>query len=490
MNVIKLKSDGLRMLRNIDSRLVSYNIEMAEVTGGTFWKTYTSEQLAGTEPFPPVKGPEEMESLMQIYLPINLHNKKLRFLARELGPAWVRVSGTWATSVYYDFDDHTGGKPPKGYQSVLTREQWDGVLDFIKAVGAKLLISVANCEGNHGVQEPWAPEQAKLILDYSKAYGVPVSAVEFMNEPNMLELSGAPKGYTAADYRRDQDAFCRFMRENYPEVLLVGPCSLCIEDFQNIELDQLPSCDKEELLAGTKEKLDVYSYHYYNGTSERLAAMGGHWKAEQALSEPYLDVAAQVASKHLNLRDKYYPGAPMWVTESGDACGGGTTWASTFLDVFRTLNELGRFAQLTDGIIFHNTLASSDYGLLERDSYNPRPNYYALLLWNCLMGTVVYESGEDLGEGVHVYVHSRKDGCPGLVYLVLNNSLTETISVELPAAAQQYTLTASTLRSPVMLLNEKPLILDKTQPLPSLCPVSRESGVVELPSKSVSFFVL
>lgn len=54
----------------------------------------------------------------------------------------------------------------------------------------------------------------------------------------------------------------------------------------------------------------------------------------------------------------------MWVTESGDAGGGGDTWASTYLDVFRTLNELAGFAAITDGVIFHNTLASSDYGFL------------------------------------------------------------------------------------------------------------------------------
>lgn len=33
----------------------------------------------------------------------------------------------------------------------------------------------------------------------------------------------------------------------------------------------------------------------------------------------------------------------MWVTESGDAGGGGDTWASTYLDVIRTLNEAGGF---------------------------------------------------------------------------------------------------------------------------------------------------
>ena len=64
---------------------------------------------------------------------------------------------------------------------------------------------------------------------------------------------------------------------------------------------------------------------------------------------------------YIPYRDKYAPGTEMWVTESGDAGGGGDTWASTYLDVLRTLNELGGFSALTRGVIFHNTLTASDY---------------------------------------------------------------------------------------------------------------------------------
>lgn len=56
------------------------------------------------------------------------------------------------------------------------------------------------------------------------------------------------------------------------------------------------------------------------------------------------------------MRDKYTPGGQMWITESADG-GVGDTWGSTDLDVLRTLNELGSFATLTDGIIFHNILS-------------------------------------------------------------------------------------------------------------------------------------
>ena len=38
---VKLQASGLTALREIDERLMSYNVEMTEVTGGTFWKSYT-----------------------------------------------------------------------------------------------------------------------------------------------------------------------------------------------------------------------------------------------------------------------------------------------------------------------------------------------------------------------------------------------------------------------------------------------------------------
>ncbi len=35
---IDLNPNNLKMIRKIDERFVSYNVEMTEVTGGTFWK--------------------------------------------------------------------------------------------------------------------------------------------------------------------------------------------------------------------------------------------------------------------------------------------------------------------------------------------------------------------------------------------------------------------------------------------------------------------
>ena len=498
-NFVKLNPSELKALRTVDERLVSYNVEMTEVTGGTFWKAYTDAQVEGTEEFPPIKDwLTAMGKLQQWYDPIVTTNPRLIKLAKDLGPAWVRVSGTWANKTYYDFDNKYEGKVPEGFQNVLTKQQWLNLLDFVRAIDGKLLVSIANCPGIHAADEPIPFDQADLLFRTSKEYGVPISAAEFTNEPNMMEVSGLPKGYTAADHARDHDLFGAWLRENYPECLFVGPCTVGDIDI-NMGGDQSAGggigsftdlVTTAQLLGDYHNKLDVFSYHYYNGISERGAAMGGHWPFEAVLTEPYLAVAGDCARQYVPVRDKYVPGGQMWVTESGDAGCGGNTWGSTYADVPRTLNELGEFCTVTDGVIFHNTLASSDYGFLKHGTFDPRPNYFAVLLWNRLMGKTCYAVPEQKEEGKHIYCHSRKDGKDGFVYLVINNSHTQTTTLEIPGEAEVYALTGNgKLRSRTMLLNGKELVLGENDALPELAGV-KVTGKVEVAPGGCTFIVL
>ena len=494
---VTLDPGKLTALRQMDERLVSYNIEMTEVTGGTFWKAYTEAQVDGTEAFPEIKDWSNMGNLQQWYDPIDTKNPRLIKLAKDLGTAWIRVSGTWANKTYYDFDNKYGGKVPEGFQNVLSKEQWLSLLDFVKAVDGKLLVSIANCPGIHNADEPMDFTQAELLFRTSQEYGVPISAAEFTNEPNLIALSGLPKGYTAADHARDHDLFGAWLRENYPDCLFVGPCTVgdinlfgALQGAGGGMAAGFEMVTTEQLLGDYKSSMDVFSYHYYNGVSERGAAMGGHWPYEACLSEQYLAVAADCARQYVARRDKYVPGGQMWVTESGDAGCGGNTWASTYADVPRTLNELGEFCTVTDGVIFHNTMASSDYGYLKHGTFLPRPNYFAVLLWNRLMGKTCYATGIANQEGAHVYCHSRKDGKDGCVYLIINNSWTETTTVELPGTAKVYALTGKTgIRSRTMCLNGEELVLGENDELPALTGVEA-SGKIEIAPGGCTFIVL
>jgi heparanase len=162
---------------DVDPRFVSYNIEAVEVTGGRFWKPYNSEVEArladAAQSKPGQNQPSGMDpNLFQYRAPINLGNARLRKLAKALGPAYLRVSGTWRNSTYFqDNDGPAMETPPRGFNSVLTRPQWKGVVDFSHAVGADILMSVATSSGTRDASGVWTPEQAKAIFNYTDKSG-------------------------------------------------------------------------------------------------------------------------------------------------------------------------------------------------------------------------------------------------------------------------------------------------------------------------------
>ena len=85
---VKIQLENLKKLRNVDPRMVSYNVEMTEVTGGTFWSAYTEAQVDGKEEFIS-PDPRDMGNLHQWYDPIDTTNPRLLKLSKELGAAWV-----------------------------------------------------------------------------------------------------------------------------------------------------------------------------------------------------------------------------------------------------------------------------------------------------------------------------------------------------------------------------------------------------------------
>jgi heparanase 1 len=175
----------------------------------------------------------------------------------------------------------------------------------------------------------------------------------------------------------------------------------------------------------------------------------------------------------------------MWVTETADAACGGNPWASTFLDTFRYVDQLGRLARRGVNVVYHNTLASSEYGLLDQDTFEPRPDYWGALLWRRLMGTTVLDTGEG-SSSVHEYAHCLRDTPGGVAVLAVNTSR-DVHPLDLPIAAERYTLTAPRLDGSDVLLNGQPLALQAGDALPPLSGEEVAPGRIELAPSSITF---
>ena len=447
----------------VEERFQSYNIEMVEVTGGRFWKAY------GPEPSPPG---------MDLYAyrpPIDLARSKLRRLAAALAPAYLRVSGTWANSTYFSDTEEAPSTPPAGFDGVLTRRQWQGVIDFSKTADAKIVTSFAVSRGTRDAAGVWTPDQAARLLVATRLLGGSIAAAEFMNEPDLPAISGAPAGYDAEAYGRDFKIFRSFIRQTAPEIVVLGPGAA----------GQAPLAS--DLLAASGPGVDVFSYHHYGTLSERCI---GTSTPEAALSEAWLAKTDQALTLHQTLRNQFEPGKPIWLTETADAACGGNRSGATFLDTFRYLDQLGRLARAGVQVVMHNTLAASDYGLLDETTLTPRPNYWGALLWRRLMGTTVLDAGVPIEQGLHVYAHCQRGKSGGAALLVINTDRIASRSLRVPIASERYVLDATSLRSTIVQLNGTTLALDDKDGLPPIEGVPTPAGTLTFAPATISFLAI
>jgi hypothetical protein len=138
----------------------------------------------------------------------------------------------------------------------------------------------------------------------------------------------------------------------------------------------------------------------------------------------------------------------------------------------------------------HNTLAASDYGLLDGTTLTRRPNYWGALLWRRLMGPTVLESGVPIERGLHVYAHCQR-GVPGsATLLLLNTNRTTSRSMTLASASQRYPLDATSLRSTFVRLNGTTLALDERNELPPIEDLPTAAGTLTFPPATISFLTI
>ena len=479
----------------VEERFQSYNVEMVEVIGGRFWKPYkdidallakqASEKKSGANPA------GLSADLYQQRRPIDLSNPRLRKLAAALGPAYVRVSGTWANTTYFHDSDAPAPKtPPKGFNGVLTRAQWKGVVEFAQAVDAKLVTSFATSAGTRDAAGVWTPGEARKFLTYTQSVGGVIAAAEYMNEPSFAEMGGAPKGYDAAAYARDIGVFLPFIRQAAPGMKILGPGS--VGEGGALAPSSTRLIKTEDILQATGSVFDAFSYHSYGAISNRCAAMSpaAGTTAAAALSEELLGRADRIEAFYAGLRGRFMPGKSLWLTETADAACGGNPWGATFRDSFRYLDQLGRLSQRGVQVHAHNTLAASDYGLIDDETLTPRPNYWAAYLWRRFMGATVLDPGPSPAPAVHRYATCLRGQPGGVALLLINTDTAAPQSAEVATAGERYTLTAPDLSATRVQMNGADLKLGAGDTLPQLTGVPTAAGKVTFASASITFIAV
>lgn len=459
---VVLSTDG-QVTATVDERFQSYNVEMVEVTGGEFWTPYDAGEGKVVRP------------------PLDLDSERLRNLARALGPAYIRVSGSWANSTYFDPDGAAGSPPPEGFGGLLTGEQWIDVGEFARAVDGEVTTSFASNDAIRDSSGAWRSDQARALLAFSKDHNVPLTAVELFNEPGLPV--GMPASYDGAAYALDVQTFLDMVDDVMPELRIAGPGATA----DVVPLVIHPAIPGEALAEGASPRIDAFSYHFYPKVSERCGSDEG---PEIALSAEYLSRIDETKAFYESLRNRYAADAPMWITETAQAACGGDRWAATYRDVIRYVDTLGRLSTGDGDVVFHNTLAASDYGLIDEDGLEPRPAYWAAALWAQLMGPEVL--AVDAGsrpEDLTVYARCRADSKAGVAYVVINASTDQTRTVATAGdAAEVHLLTTDDLDGTAIWLNGNELVANDDGTLPDM-----DSETVDLPVRvppaSIAFVV-
>lgn len=464
----------LAKLGTVHERYQGYNVEMVEVTGGRFWAPYGGPAGERYRQRPP----------------IDLTDPKLIALAKGLGPSLMRISGTWANNTYLEAEGEHLTAPPAGYVQVLTRQQWKDVVGFSKAVDAPIVTSFAVSNGTRGADGVWTTEQAQRRLDLTREAGGSIYAAEFFNEANMPSAAPAmPKRYTAENYGAEFRIFRDWARKNAPEMKILGVGG--VGEAGLLKNVPVPTefgshVSTEDMMAANANSVDGVSYHFYGSVSQRCVGLGiGTAVKANALSAEWLDMTVRDYKYYAALRDKFEPGKPMWNTETAQAACGGSPWASTFLDTFRYLNQNAALAQLGLQAIQHNTLAASDYALIDRDTLTPRPNYWAAVMWRRTMGTVVLASPKSPSPALRLYAQCTP-GKAGAVTVMALNTGEAPQKLNLGGKALSWTMTGQPIDTRNVLINGKEPGLNAAGELTGLNGVPVR-GALAVPGHSIVF---
>ncbi|MBH0114607.1 hypothetical protein I5E68_16790 [Novosphingobium sp. YJ-S2-02] len=468
-----LRAGSLPLVGRVSERFLSYNVEMVELTGGRFWKPYRN-------------GIADKADQYEYRPPIDLANPRLRKLAGALAPVYVRYSGTWANATVYADVEHHDGPAPEGFDAVLTRAQWRGAIDFAKAVDARIVTSMATSAGTRDADGAWQPDHAASFLAATKALGGTIWASEFANEPNLVGGTQPPEGYSAADYRRDYARFHTWLAASSPETQVMAPGAFEFGAGRALPafIKQLPT---EQLVPDDATRPDIVSFHFYGEISQRCAGTRPDPQAAQ-----WLDMLDGAIANTMRLRARVAPEAPVWLSETAETACGGNPQAAGFADSFRFVDQLANAARQGVEVSMHNTLAASDYALLDEHSFAPRPNYWAALLWRKTMGTGVLDARSFAPDpNLRLYAHCQRAVAGGVTLLAVNlgRETAGSISLAGQGQVQAYTLSAVPGDAQRVALGGKPLALAAGDALPAL-EGEAHTGAVPLPASSITFITI
>jgi heparanase 1 len=432
-------------LATVDERYLSVAIDSSQLVGGHWWSPDGGVEAIGRHRIAPV----------------DLARHRLRELARELAPAYLRVGGTEADRIFYAVGDDASAPAPPVQDLVLTNERWSGLVDFAKGAGLDLFFTLNAGPSTRDDQGRWTTANAERLLRHAQERGERIAALELGNEINgywfTYGLSQQPDGTTVAG---DLEKLRAVATKWQPGALVVGPAEFYWPRVGS------PFASRTHVLGGlfagtSRPRIDAVTWHYYPVQSRRCPIATRRATLTELLDPAALDEITRWAD---DVETTTAHAAPVWMSETGGAqCGGEPGVSDRFASSLWWMDELGLLARRGQPVVVRQTLVGSNYGLLDESTLDARPDYFASLLFKRLMGRVVLDVHRRAGADpyLRVYAHctAARAGKPtgSVTLLAINLHEHDRAAVQFSGAAgaavEQYEMSARSLDSDEALLN-------------------------------------
>lgn len=467
----------------LDEMFLGYAFDTAQFTGGKWWR--------------------EGSDIRQIAETPDLESTKLRNLVSYLSPSLMRIGGTDCDGAYFcpgegdctlpaEYADAFIDKDNR-VPSYFTHEDIRRAAEFAQAVGSKIMFCVNVGSGPRDpVSGLWQPDNAQLLIQYANS--LPQKDVFYIwepgNEVNAISFHfNTPVTVDANLFSQDIQTFRTLVNTEDPGALVCAPGCY----FH--PLTELPPFT-EDFMQQSFDYVDIVTWHLYATQSHRTNPAGTVYPAskenlfnEEAISH-HRDHAQYVQENSYN--------KPVWNGECASAQSGGEDGISdTMLDALWYVDWIGIMASEGTSAVVRQVIVGSDYGLLDPETYDPRPTFLAMVMMRRTMAHARLSTDaarEDIK--AHAYYHpDNPQWCT--VVLVNTEDYPKVGKIKLQGikvkSAQQWTVWASgDLYSDEASINEEYSTNDGIIPYPEGESVAVNGGIAypSIPAHSVVFVVL
>ncbi len=466
---VQISIDPASPAGRLDERYLGFAFDTAQFTGG-YWWSWGSE---GPQPEP---------------VP-DLENPKFRKLASYLAPSRMRIGGTDADAAYFCPEEGVCDLPSE-YRNVfrdeenerpgvLTHENIRRAAEFAEDVGARVMFCVNAGPGPRDPQTgEWIPDNGRALIRYVRSLpqGHLFDIWELGNEVNiMFNAFYMPVFLYWRPYASDLVTFREVVDEEAPGGRVASPGCFFVPYASlrdlNFTLD---------LLRVARANIDIVTWHLYATQSERCPEIFSPAPAsrETLFDESFVNMHRNFARYVVSAA----AGLPVMNGESASAqCGGQAGVSDTLLDALWFADWIGIMAQEGSSTIVRQSIVGGDYGLLDPDTFDPRPSFLAAVMFRRIVDRSRLETFADRSQvKAHGFCTAGGDG---RVTAVLSNPSDEGLAAEITLqgtqvlSARQWTLGANgDLAATRASIQGRVPLEDGTIPSPPGLPVYLEKG--------------